>query len=127
MTMRKFFAGILTGLLASTLLLMAEHRSSGKAVEPQVLADNAKVQMVRWVLQPGERTAVHRHDVDHIGVVIHGSTLRYVDQDGTSKTSEEPTGGAEYAPATRHAHWFENVGKTPFEAVSIDLKSPSGK
>ena len=91
-------------------------------VEPQLLADNAKVEMVRWVLAPGERTPVHRHDLDHIGIVIRGSTLRYVESDGASKESAEPTGGAEYVPATHRAHSFENVGKTTFEAVSIHLK-----
>jgi quercetin dioxygenase-like cupin family protein len=124
--MKRFLAGVVVGCMVSTLVLMA-HAAGEKGVEPQVLADNARVQMVRWVLQPGERTVVHRHDVDHIGVVIHGSTIRYTDEDGTSKESEEPTGGAEYAPATHRAHSFENVGKTPFEAVSIDLKSFPGK
>jgi quercetin dioxygenase-like cupin family protein len=121
--MKKFLAGVLVGVLASTLAVLAEQRSNGKIIQPQLLADNAKVEMVRWVLQPGERTPVHRHDIDHIGVVIHGSTIRYFNDDGSTKTSEEPTGGAEYVPATHHAHWFENVGKTPFEAVSIHLKS----
>jgi quercetin dioxygenase-like cupin family protein len=121
--MKKFLAGVVVGVLASTLAMLAEQRSNGTVIQPQVLTDNAKVQIVRWVLRPGERTTVHRHDVDHLGVVIHGSTIRYIDEDGTSKTNEEPTGGAEYAPATGRAHSFENVGKTPFEAVSIDLKS----
>ena len=121
--MKKFLAGVIVGVLASTIAVLAAQNSNSKTVKPQVLTDNAKVEIVRWVLKPGERTPMHRHDIDHIGVVVHGSTIRYVDADGTSKTSEEPTGGAEYAPATHKAHWFENVGKTPFEAVSIHLKS----
>ncbi|MGE5327206.1 MAG: hypothetical protein ACM3NO_09225 [Deltaproteobacteria bacterium] len=121
--MKRFLAGVFVGVLASTIAVLAAQSSTGKTVQQQVLTDNAKVEIVRWVLQPGERTPVHQHDIDHIGVVIHGSTIRYVDADGTSKTSDEPTGGAEYAPATHKAHWFENVGKTPFEAVSIQLKS----
>jgi quercetin dioxygenase-like cupin family protein len=121
--MKKFLAGVFVGVLASTIAVLAAQNSNSKTVQPQVLTDNAKVEIVRWVLQPGERTPMHRHDIDHIGVVVHGSTVRYVDADGISKTSEEPTGGAEYAPATHHAHWFENVGKNTFEAVSIQLKS----
>lgn len=121
--MKKFFAGVFVGVLASTIAVLAGQAAKDKTVQPRVLTDNAKVEIVRWVLQPGERTPLHQHDIDHIGVVIHGSTIRYVDADGTSKTSDEPTGGAEYAPATGHAHWFENVGKTTFEAVSIQLKS----
>ncbi len=120
--MNKFFAGLFVGLLASTLVVMGQHATSEKGVEPKAIAANAKVEMVRWVLKPGERTVVHRHDVDHIGIVVHGSTIRYLEADGTSKESDEPTGGAEYAPATGRAHSFENVGKTTFEAVSIQLK-----
>lgn len=120
--MKKFLAGVIVGVLGSALGVMAARATSAKVVEPQLLVNNAKVEMVRWVLAPGERTPVHRHDIDHIGVVIHGSTIRYTNDDGTSKTSEEPTGGTEYVPATHHAHWFENVGKTTFEAVSIHLK-----
>ena len=120
--MKQFLTGIFVGLLASTLVVMAQHAASEKGVEPQAIADNGRVEMVRWVLKPGERTVVHRHDVDHIGVVIHGSTIRYFETDGTSKDSDERTGGAEYAPATGRAHSFENAGKTTFEAVSIQLK-----
>lgn len=120
--MKRFFAGLFVGLLASTLVVMGQHAASETGVEPQAIADNTKVEMVRWVLKPGERTIVHRHDVDHIGIVVHGSTIRYLEADGTSKESDEPTGGAEYAPATGRAHSFENVGKTTFEAVSIQLK-----
>ena len=121
--MKRFLGGVLVGVMASTLAVMAGQAAKDKTVQPQVLTDNAKVQIVRWVLQPGERTPVHRHDVDHVGVVLQGSTLRFFVVDGSSNTSEEKTGGVEYAPATGRAHSFENAGKTTFEAVSIDLKS----
>ena len=101
--------------------------AGAKGVEPQVLTDNAKVQVVRWVLQPGERTVIHRHDVDHVGVVLRGSKLRYLEEDGKSSESDEVAGSTEYAPATGRTHSFENAGTTPFEAVSIDLKSCPGK
>ena len=120
--MKQFLTGIFVGLLASTLVVMAQHAASEKGVEPQAIADNGRVEMVRWVLKPGERTVVHRHDVDHIGIVIHGSTIRYFEADGTSKESDERTGGAEFVPTTGKAHSFENVGKETFEAVSIHLK-----
>jgi quercetin dioxygenase-like cupin family protein len=120
--MKKFFAGLFVGLLASTLVLVAQNMAGEKGVKPQMITDNAKVEMVRWVLKPGERTIVHQHDITHIGVVIHGSTIRYYETDGTSKDGDETTGGAEYVPATGKAHSFENVGKETFEAVSIHLK-----
>ena len=118
--MKKFLAGILVGLAASTLVVLAQNAQKG--VEPQVITDNAKVEMVRWVLKPGERTVVHRHDIDHIGVVVHGSRLRYYNEDGTTSESDEPTGGAEYVATTGKAHSFENIGTETFEAISIHLK-----
>lgn len=120
--MKRFLAGVFVGLAVSTIVIVGQNMAGEKGVKPQVITDNVKVEMVRWVLKPGERTVVHQHDVDHIGVVIHGSTIRYYETDGTSKDGNELTGGAEYVPATGKAHFFENVGRETFEAVSIHLK-----
>jgi quercetin dioxygenase-like cupin family protein len=120
--MKRFLAGLFVGLLASALVLMAQHRASEKIVQPQVVVDNAKVKMVRWVLRPGEGTPVHTHRLDHISVVIHGSTLRDVAIDGTTKENVQKTGDAAYVPGKGLTHSFANAGKETFESISIELK-----
>lgn len=120
--MKRFFAGLFVGLLSSGLYLLAQHRASEKVVEPQALLENQKVKIVRWVLKPGEGTPLHTHTLDHIGVVIRGSTMKDVETDGTAKNVEQKTGAAVYVPGTGRTHSFANVGKTTLEIVSIELK-----
>ena len=121
--MKRFLAGVLVGLFGSGLAVWAQqHRASERVVEPQMIVDNAKVRMVRWVLRPGEGTPVHTHSLDHIAVVIHGSTLHVVDADGTTKDKVEKTGDAAFDPASGHTHSLANAGKTTFELITIELK-----
>jgi len=120
--MKQFFAGVLVGWLVLGALLLAQRAAGEKIVQPQLLADNQKVKMVRWSLQPGERSPVHTHSLDHIYVVIRGSRIRdFVSRDGTHDDDQE-TGRAAYSPAKAKTHSFQNVGATPYEMVSIELK-----
>ena len=120
--MKRFVGGLCVGLLGSGLILMAQHRASEKIVKPQVLVDNAKVRMVRWVLKPGGGTPIHTHALDHISVVIHGSTLRDVEESGATKENIQKTGDAVFVPRTGITRSFANAGKTTFESISIELK-----
>jgi mannose-6-phosphate isomerase-like protein (cupin superfamily) len=103
---------------------LAQHVAGEKVVQPQVLVDNAKVKVVRWSFQPGERSPVHTHSLDHIYVVIHGSKIRdFISGDGTHDDYQE-TGRAAFVPAggKTKTHYFQNVGTAPYEMVSIELK-----
>ena len=119
--MKRFLAGVIGGWLILGLAILAQ-RTTEKVVQPQLLVDNQKVKMVRWSLQPGEQSPVHTHSLDHIYVVIHGSRIRdFVSGDGTHDDDQE-TGRAAYSPAQGKTHHFQNVGSTPYEMVSIELK-----
>jgi len=120
--MKHFLAGLLLGVLSSALAVMAQQRASEKIVQPQLLVENQKVKIQRWVLRPGEGTPIHTHTLDHVSVVIHGSTLRDVATDGTAKENVQKTGDAVYVPGAGHTHSFANAGKATFESISIELK-----
>ena len=121
--MKRFLVGLILGILGSMLVFAAQHRASEKIAQPQVLVDNAKVKVVRWVLEPGEGTPVHTHSLDHISVVIHGSTLRDVEaSSGTAKENVQKTGDVAYIPGHGLTHSFANAGKTTFESIAIELK-----
>jgi quercetin dioxygenase-like cupin family protein len=120
--MKRFLCGVLVGVLVSALAVMAEQGAGQQIVQPQVIVDTPRVKMVRWVLKPGEWTPIHTHDLDHISVVIHGSTVRDVDKSGTAKENSQKTGMAVYVPATGHTHSFGNIGEETFESISIELK-----
>ena len=120
--MKRFLAGLLLGVLASTLALKAQRPAKARVVEPELILENQKVKVVHWLLKPGEATPLHTHTLDHIGVTLRGSTLRDVPANGAAKQSEDKTGNVEFVPGKGQTHSFVNVGKTTFEAISIDLK-----
>ncbi len=120
--MKRFLCGVLVGVLASALAVMAKQGNGEHVVQPRVIVDTPRVTMVRWVLKPGEQTPVHTHDLDHISVVIHGSTLRDVDKNGVAKENIEKTGAAVYVPGTGRTHSFSNIGEETFESIAIELK-----
>jgi quercetin dioxygenase-like cupin family protein len=120
--MKRFFAGLVLGVLASTLVLKGQRHENYKVVQPQSVLENQKAKIVRWVLKPGEGSPVHTHSLDHIGVTLRGSTLRDVPAAGAPTETEEKNGNVDFVLGKGQSHSFVNVGKTTFEAISIDLK-----
>jgi len=120
--MKRFFAGLLAGWLLLALAALAQRLASEKVVPPEVIADNAKVKIVRWKLEPGEGTPVHTHSLDHIYVVVHGSKIREITGDGKSHDDDQESGRAAFSPARGKRHSFANIGNVPYEMVSIELK-----
>lgn len=120
--MKRFVAGMITSWSVLGLAVLAQQAASEKIRQPQLLVDNQKVKMVRWSLQPGERSPVHTHSLDHIYVVIHGSKIRdFISRNGTHDDDQE-TGRAAYSVAAGKTHYFQNVGTAPYEMISIELK-----
>lgn len=120
--MRRFLLGVVVGLSVSALALTAQQLASEKVVQPQPIVENQKVKIQRWVLKPGEGTPLHTHTLDHVSVVIHGSTLRDVGADGTAKENVQKAGDAVFVPGTGRTHSFANASQATFESISIELK-----
>jgi predicted metal-dependent enzyme (double-stranded beta helix superfamily) len=126
--MKRFLAGLITGWLVVAVAQLAvtawaQHEAQGKVVPAQILVDNQKVTIRRWKLEPGERSPIHTHNLDHVYVVIHGSKIREYLPDGTIHDDEQETGRADFAPGTGKTHSFANDGTGPYEMVSIELKA----
>ena len=124
--MKKFLAGVLVGLLASALASIAQQRPQPRAsetvVQPQVAVENQKVKIVRWLLKPGEGTPIHTHTLDHVSVIIRGSSVQDVQTNGTTSVLEQKTGEASFIPGTGRTHSFANLGPETFESIAIELK-----
>jgi len=118
----RFIAGVVVGWFILGFAALAQHPASERVVQPRILVDNQKVKMVRWSLQPGERSPVHTHSLDHIYIVLHGSKIReFISGDGAHDDDQE-TWRAVFSPAKGKTHYFQNVGTAPYEMVSIELK-----
>jgi mannose-6-phosphate isomerase-like protein (cupin superfamily) len=120
--MKRFLAGIAAGILISGLALGAQHMASDKVVQPALVQENQKVKITRILLQPGEGTPLHTHALDHIAVIMQGTTMKDMETDGRSKDVVQKTGEVHYVPGTGRTHSFSNIGKTPLEILSIELK-----
>jgi len=135
---KKFLAGMVTGWLVVGVALLAvalwaQQNAPGTVVQPQInapgrvvpaqiLEDNAKVKIERWKFEPGDRSPVHTHTLDHIYVVIHGSKIREYLADGTIHDDDQETGRVGFSPGRGKTHTFANIGDVPYEMVSIELK-----
>ena len=120
--MKRFLAGVVTGWLVLAITVLAKYSGSENVVQPQVLVENQKVKIVRWKLQPGDKTPVHTHSLDHIYVVVQGSKIREYLSDGKVNDDEQEAGRAAFSLAKGKTHSFENIGIGPYEMVSIELK-----
>jgi quercetin dioxygenase-like cupin family protein len=120
--MKRFLLGLLMGLSVAAVTLLAQKMASDKVVEPQPVLDNQKVKVVRWVLKPGEGTSLHNHTLDHVAVILQGSTMMDMETDGREKSVEEKTGEVVFVPGTGRTHSFANAGSSTLEIVSIELK-----
>ncbi|MGP8247789.1 MAG: cupin domain-containing protein [Bryobacteraceae bacterium] len=118
--MKRFFAGVVMGWLAFALL--AQQPAGDRVVRPLIVVDNQKVKVSRWLLQPGERSPVHTHTLDHVYIVVRGSRIREHISDGSVKDDDQETGRAAFSAGRGKTHWFENVGTAPYEMISVELK-----
>ena len=105
---------------------MSAERELG-GVATRVLLDNDRVRIWEMRLEPGQDSAVHRHDLDYILVQIDGDRIAGVpepDSKGQYNTYIE----ADVTPG--NAIYIErggietarNVGKRPYYEILIELK-----
>jgi len=94
-----------------------------KVVPAQLLVNNSKITMVRWVFQPGECSPIHIHALDHVYIVVRGSKIREITGEGKTNDDNQETGRAAFSPARGKIHSFANIGDArPYEMVSFELK-----
>lgn len=120
--MKRFLVGLIAGIMLSALALAAQQMASEKVVQPTPIFENQKVKIIRILLKPGEGTPLHTHALDHIAVIMQGSTMKDVEIDGKAKNVDQKTGEAHFVPGTGRTHSFANTGTSPLEIVSIELK-----
>jgi hypothetical protein len=105
---------------------MAEDRVLG-AVGTKLLFENDRVKVWEMALEPGEESAVHRHDLDYVMVQVDGDRMAGVSE----PDSEGPYPGyieGEVAPgnvlsAKRGGiETARNVGKKAFYEIIVELK-----
>lgn len=120
-------AGIVIGAVAATTVLaQTQFPRDAVTVSPTLYTtklDNDRVRVLEYTLQPGQTEPMHSH-----GTFL----VRFL---GDARIRATPAGGAPTESAVKRgdvgwrdpmAHSVENIGKTPVEALIVEVK-PCGK
>jgi quercetin dioxygenase-like cupin family protein len=113
-------------LLASAVLLAALPALGADPLETDpgkytLVMENARVRVLRYRDNPGERTARHRHP----DLVLHALgpfKRRLTLEDGKTREVELAAGDVMFLHGQEHVG--ENIGSTPTEALLVELKEP---
>ncbi|MGA2520757.1 MAG: cupin [Acidimicrobiales bacterium] len=97
------------------------------AIGTRVVHEDDRVRVWTLKLAPGETSAVHRHDLDHLLVQVAGSRIAVIPEPDTEGPFTEPMDaavipGAVVFVARGGVETAHNVGDTPYVEVIVELK-----
>ena len=116
--MKRQLPGFTFGLFLGASLAAG---AIGQAPSPvKVVLENARVR-VRDVTFPPGPTAMHTHELAHVGIVIQGGTLVFKYPDGKSETAQLEVGSVGFRDANV-THAPVNTGTTPVRVIEVELK-----
>jgi len=86
-----------------------------------IVLENDRVRIERLILEPGQSTKTHTHNLSALSVFLTTSKVRIESPGAKPETIEYTPGDFRWraAPVT---HSIKNIGSTRFEAVGIDWK-----
>ena len=84
-----------------------------------VVLDNDHVRVVRVVIKPGEKLAMHSHGASFVYALSSGKT-KYTFPDGKTEERETKAGTAVWSDSVTHS--AENIGTTETRALVVELK-----
>jgi quercetin dioxygenase-like cupin family protein len=84
--------------------------------------ENDRVRVYRYTLGPHETSAMHDH-LDRVAVRLKDYHARATRPDGATKETTAKAGEAAFSPSIRHS--VENLSDSPYEAISIEFKTPA--
>jgi len=95
----------------------------------EIIFENERVRIWRLHLEPGERSDVHRHDLDYILVLLNGDRIAAepeADTDGpvTERLEAEVVPGATVYLERGGIETAVNTGLEPYDEIIIELKDP---
>ena len=94
------------------------------AIASRVVLDNERVRIWELTLAPGEASALHRHDLDYIIILLAGDRIAAVPgPDSTRGPREaEVVPGRAFYLTSGETEWAVNTGSQPYRELLIELK-----
>jgi hypothetical protein len=105
---------------------MAEDRVLG-GVGTEVVFENDRVRVWSLRLEPDEKSAVHRHDLDHLLIQIAGDRIAVIPEPDSQGPYREYLAADVIPGAVVHVtrggiETAHNVGNRPYREVIVELK-----
>ena len=90
----------------------------------EVLLENDKLVVQRFIIEPGQWEGIHRHPPDQLYIHIKGGewTVRYGDEENTSISPDGEIGWSDTAVEVTAEHQSGNTGDEPIDLVWVTLK-----
>ncbi|MBM3734250.1 MAG: hypothetical protein FJW39_00555 [Acidobacteria bacterium] len=104
-------------------LLNAQQRPASPAKSHNVMIDNAYVRVVRAMNVPGQKSRMHKHDINRVMVHLDAGTMRLAHEGGKVDDIVFKPGDVRWDPAGG-LHTSENIGGTQYHIIEIELKQP---
>lgn len=116
---------------AATLAAFAESFRATHAndalgpIADTVLLDNDRVRIWQMTLAPGAASALHRHELDYVVVLLAGDRIAAVPGPGSSRATREAavTPGRAVFLSAGESEWAVNTGTREYRELVIELKT----
>jgi len=91
----------------------------------KVLLNDAQVRVVHATNEPGDKSRLHKHDVNRVMVHLDPGRMKLAFEDGEVKDIVFKAGDVRWDPKGG-MHTSENVGGTRYNIIEIELKQEAG-
>jgi quercetin dioxygenase-like cupin family protein len=121
---------VVGALLGAVVALGGAARAAGDLDAPKadpkhhkVEFENEYVRIVRAVIPPHEKTALHDHP-SLVSVILTDADLKITSQDGKVSETHAKAGSASWRGPTSPPHVAENIGEKPYVQIIVEPKGP---
>lgn len=87
--------------------------------------DTPEVRVIEAVNSPGQRSALHKHDVNRVMVYLDDGHMELTDSQGKIEDVRWNAGDVRWSPAGG-PHTSANVGSTTYRIIEVELKNGPG-
>jgi len=106
--------------MKTAILAFAAATLSAQAPPP--LFDDDRVRVLKVTVAPGQKSALHKHDVNRVMVYLNEGGQKLTYQDGKVDDQKWKAGEVRWSPAGG-LHTSESTSSRPFQIVEIELKN----
>jgi beta-alanine degradation protein BauB len=103
----------------------AEHAGAPLGpIADRVLLENDRVRIWEMQLEPGQASALHRHDLDYMLIILDGDRIAGVPGPGRTRSAREASvePGQVFFLGRGETEWAVNRGTRPYREIIVELK-----